>query len=77
MMFADLFKGNSIRWTTNVRLQSDDSSSESANKKEEQQLKDEETEYETDIKLKILDASLTYVHTSGWSKQALAEGVTK
>lgn len=77
MMFAEFLKGNTFfRWATIVRPQSDDAStSDAVNQKEEQRLKDEETEYETNIKLKILNASLTYVDTSGWSKQALAEGV--
>ena len=76
LMFTGyLQKGSALlRWVTTVRLQSTDAFTE-VDHKEAQRLKDEESVYETKIKFKILDAALTYVDTSGWSKQALAEGV--
>lgn len=84
-MFGCLFKfiltvvtgvlnGNPVfRWTS--QAQSTDATVESVNR-EEQRLKDEDTTYENDIKVKILDAALAHVDLSGWSKQALAEGRT-
>lgn len=63
------------RWTTNVRLQSTDAFTEELDHKEAQRLKDEETIYETNIKIKILDSALSFVESSGWSKQTLAKGI--
>ncbi|XP_057379922.1 ubiquinone biosynthesis protein COQ9, mitochondrial-like [Daphnia carinata] len=69
-----LTRGVFFRWTPAVRSQSTDAFTDDSDAKETQRLKDEETEYETDIKSKILDAALGYVDISGWSKEALAQG---
>ncbi|KZS11099.1 Ubiquinone biosynthesis protein COQ9, mitochondrial [Daphnia magna] len=69
-----LTRGVFFRWTPVVRSQSTDAFPDDSDAKEIQRLKDEETEYENDIKVKILDAALGYVDISGWSKEALAQG---
>ena len=71
---SGILNGNPIsRWITASRGQTSDATVESINR-EEQRLKDEDTTYENDIKIKILDAALAHVDLSGWSKQALAQG---
>lgn len=76
MKFADSLKCNTaFQLTKTTRFISSDSSTCTEDKKEYQRLKDEEVEYETKIKHDILNAGLHYVDASGWSKQALAEGI--
>lgn len=74
MFTGSLTRGVFFRWTPVVRSQSTDAFPDDLDAKETQRLKDEETEYENDIKVKILDAALGYVDISGWSKEALAQG---
>ena len=76
-MIAGGLTGNVLlsRWTSSGRFQSTDAFTDDVDPKETQRLKDEEIVYETEIKHKILNAALGYVDVSGWSKQALAEGV--
>lgn len=66
-----------FRWATSTRLLSADASytTPEQEEKENQRLKDEETTYENDIKLKILDAALDHVQANGWSKETLAIGI--
>ncbi|KAK2722249.1 hypothetical protein QYM36_002698 [Artemia franciscana] len=45
-----------------------------AARKEEEKRKFEDEDYEVEIRKKILEASLPYVHEKGWSKEALGSG---
>ena len=75
-MFAGGLTGDVLfRGSSTTRFQSTDTFTDDVDPKETQRLKDEETVYETQIRHTILDAALGYVDISGWSKQALAEGV--
>jgi len=69
-----------LRWaTTSVRLLSTGASTITTpeeNEKEHQRMKDEETTYENDIKIRILDAALSHVDENGWSKETLAIGLS-
>lgn len=62
-------------WTSRTLL-ADQSENESNKKTESQQSTYEESdeEYETNIKTKILGASLKFVPDMGWSKQAISAG---
>lgn len=61
-------------WTSRTLLA--DQSENDNNKAEPQQSVHEETdeEYEKNIKIKILSASLKFVPDMGWSKQAISAG---
>ena len=69
-----------LRWaTTSVRLLSTGASTITTpeeDEKEQQRMKDEETMYENDIKIRILDAALGHVDENGWKKETLAIGLS-
>lgn len=62
-------------WTSRT-LQADQFENENNRKTESQQSAHEESdeEYEKNIKIKILGASLKFVPDMGWSKQAISAG---
>jgi len=63
------------RWLSSSSTSSrDDSTTAEQDAREAQQLDDEDTIYEEDVKGKILDAALNHVQEYGWTKDTLAIG---